>query len=153
MATRIKPKMDGDKKNKRLEVFKAVTECIRADLKIIDVRERTHVHLVAVDRRAEHNAPISLPCEHCHCVSGYAYDGKSDAVWINGVDHRDLGVVDYGVQVMLENTGSWRTYLPLSVSALEKVMSPGQIRSVAEFKERYPANSHDLHFVQMISCR
>lgn len=144
--------MAEDKKQKRAEIAKSVAEIALGKLHVQDVRGRTMVYIIAVDKRVENNRQQSLPCHSASHINGFVYDAKNDAVIVNCADFRELGWIDGSFVISFEGCGGWRREIPLPPEALAKLFTSQQLRVVRDFAERYSNPVFEIHYIQMTGC-
>lgn len=127
-------------------------DAVRENLKIYRIQERTIVYAVVVDKSGETNQSSAIRCYGGVAFGGYARDTNRDAYLVNCVEYISVGTVPFALQVSMVKIGDWKVKIPIPEKVLEKAFTPQQRKLMQMYREKYPAEKYDVHYLQMLGA-
>lgn len=137
---------------KKEDVFTKISNEFLQQLTITDLRSKSYVYLIVVDKRVDNNKHCLLPCRQGTPINGYVYDKNNDAVSASCVGHYEIGFINCSIQISIPNSGGWKKQVPLPFNAIVSLFNSSQSRLFKELQEKYKSNNFDFHFVQIAGC-
>lgn len=139
-------------RTKKEDSFTIISKEFHSQIVITDLRSKTNLYLIIVDKRAENNKPVLLPCQHGVPINGYVYDAKNDAISVSCVSYHEIGPVNGSIQISMPNCCGWKKQVPLPFDAIIRLLNSSQLKLYKDIQEKYKANNFELHFIQMTGC-
>jgi len=127
-------------------------DAIREHLKIYRIQERTIVYAVVVSKELEQNESSAIRCYGGVAFGGYARDATRDAYLVNCAEYISVGTVPFALQVAMKKVGDWKIKIPIPEKVLEKAFTPQQRKLMQMYREKYPAEKYDIHYLQMLGA-
>jgi len=123
---------------------------VRNDIKIHRTNERTLVYAIVVDKKSEKNRAASIRCYGGVAFGGYVRDCSCDAYLIECVDNVHLGGIPFSFRLSVPKSGNWKANIPIPEKVLESAFAPSQRKTLSDLREKYPLESFDIHYLQML---
>jgi hypothetical protein len=106
------------------------------------------VYAIAFAANGRKNQCRKISCRKTKPLGNWCYDLNSDQFLVDCAGHQHLGRFPIGYKARMEGVEGWAVDVPLSLSVIEKRLSPQHQEAFDIFKKKYPEKTHTYSYIQ-----
>jgi len=137
-----------DLMNDHADRVEADTKEIKESLILEPTGYPVEVYVLAHAANGRRNKTNKIPCRKTKPLGSFCYDLHSDQFLVECAAYQHLGKFQMGYRARMEGVEGWAVDVPLSLSVVEKRISPQHKEAFETFKKKFPEKTHNYSYIQ-----
>jgi hypothetical protein len=134
--------------NDHADQVEADTKEIKESLILEPTGYPVEVYVLAHAANGRRNKANKIPCRKTKPLGNFCYDLQSDQFLVECAAYEHLGKFQMGYRARMEGVEGWAVDVPLSLSVVEKRLSPQHQEAFEVFKKKFPEKTHNYSYIQ-----